>query len=293
MKIESSKQSHCENERKEHRKRDAEAFAQRISAGEKAPCAPTPQCGGHDDWPLVAQPGSGGRTSTLNPGRGAPVSAGAPQDGSALAGIFRQAADEALARVPHNEAFVRPPPLDFPMPQIPANPLQIGVGGSGAAQPGPLARSIWRDEPQGERRGATQYAAPYVRAEPGGGLAAPAPMGLPPAAAFAGGSPISPRPDALAASSEAIRAAMEANIERDGAALSVKNVMRAELEQAAEQIAIADPRIGHMVDDMMKDAPFDPGRRADMIAEARDQAKQKLLDIAKVLDPARDDEAQA
>lgn len=269
---------------------DDKAFAGRLAQaapGSMAPSNPGSACpdkpgAGANDWPLVAN-GAGApapRPSSPSPSQGPLVAAAQPPANPGLRAIFQQAADAALSRVGHGEAFRAPPPAAaFPAappatvaPRVPSEPAPRPV------DPRPV------DTRPVDPRVAIDEA---IRA--GGGASAQGAFGGPAAPSAA---EISPGADALAATAQSIRESMQANIARDAAFLSVSDVMRADLERAAAELAMADARIGAMLDDAAGGAAIDPKERDDMIAKAREQAQQKIRDIAKALDPARDDKPE-
>lgn len=243
-----------------------------------------------NDWPLVAgarkdqakdQDGPAGRGAHAGAETGtgprSPLGPLVPQPrqpaATGLRDLFQQAADDALARVDHRDAFrAPPPPASFPAAGTGARPISPPVD-PGAA----IAEAI--------RAGAE------ATRETFGGGSAPAPSG----------GPISPGAEAIAASERSVRDIMEANIARDASVVPASDMIRADLERAANEMILADARIGAMLDGAMQGTSVDPLERGELIAKAREQAQQKMRDIARALAPepaqepapARDDEPPA
>lgn len=274
---------------------DREAFARTLSeqasAARAGPCAPqvpqtppAPRTDAAGDWPLVAQP--------------------APKPGAAggdLRAVFQRGVDETLARTPHAELFRPPPPpvLARPAPSDSPDPAPRG-----SARP-----SIWREAPVAAAGGAPvsvpPVSVPPVSAPPGlAALASASAHGsatasvdaraaIETAAARVSGSPGTPAAEGGAPPSptvaEPAHAAILANVERDAAALPVAAVMRADIERAADQIS--DQSVAGMVDDVTSRSgvTLDPQQRGEMIAQAREQTKVKMREIAGSLgEPSKD-----
>lgn len=233
------------------------------------------------DWPLVAggnkRADTGGGTGTRpEPASRSPLGPLVPQPrqpaATGLRALFQRAADDALARVDHRDAFRAPPPASFP------------AAGAGAR---PVAPPVDPGAAIGEA----------IRA---GAEATRETFGVGSAPAAATGPDLSGA-DALAASARSVRDIMEANIARDASVVPASDMIRADLERAANEMILADARIGAMLDGAMQGTSVDPLERGELIAKAREQAQQKMRDIARALAPepaqepapARDDEPPA
>lgn len=279
---------------------DAEAFARQLSQAALSASTSVPDVDA-DDWPLEGDPDVDALRVTWP---GPLVAGGFAQAGGVLDAVFRQAAEEARARVRHDEVFVTADPARFRIEQPYADPDLLTSGAVGEnfeAAASPVS-------------GGLRAFDAATAAEPG---AAPPPNDPPPvesartlieAAVAASGRVERPAveagaPDfarsnefivadreAFVASAHSIRGALEENVLRDGAALSVTDVLSADLERAADELPASEASIGAMIDGLfagLRGVQIAPEQRGGMIVEAREQAQQKIRDIARSIAPGR------